>query len=147
MFSRFQYALPLFQVSKPVAEMIHRIDAHDCIKCTIIKRQALIDIRSLKCSACDICRACLAIGRLNPLLVNIKPCDPTLEFLGQVEGRSAGTARDFENMSSWRETEPAVERVILIRGDPTVLTDILPKGFLPHSRQYLFIKITVSAVV
>jgi hypothetical protein len=45
------------------------------------------------------------------------------------------------------EIQPAVEFVILICGDPAILTDVLSIGFSSNLSQYLFLEIAIGAVI
>jgi hypothetical protein len=127
--------------------MIHGVDTHDRIERVIPKRQALIYIRNLELGACDIRLTGLLICRLNSLLIDIKTSDSTVEFPGKVKSRSTRAAGNFKDMIAWREIESTAKPVIFIRGDPAVLSNILPERLPSHSSQHVFLKVTVGAVV
>ena len=69
--------------------MIHGVGAHDRVEGFIVKRQALIHIYKLEFDIGYVGVKRLLIGSLNSLLIDVKPSDATLEFLCQIESRSA----------------------------------------------------------
>src|ERR1044072_8231508 len=112
--------------------MIHGIDTHDRVEGFVVKWQTLIYIRQLEFGICYPGIKCLLICSLNSFLIDIQPCDTTLEFLCKVEGRPARPAGYFKDVVAGGEIEPVEESIILISRDPTVLTDILSISFLPN---------------
>src|SRR5215216_6087253 len=112
--------------------MIHGINTHHRIESLIIKRQPLIHIHQLESSFCDFGIKSMLACHLDSFFIDIQSCNATLELLDEIERGPAGAAGYLKDMVARVEIEPAIERVIFIGCNPTVLTDILPIGFLSH---------------
>src|SRR5438445_9890852 len=145
---RLQQSGPLGNHLSPVGKMVDRVNAGDCIKRGVGERQSLCRIRNLKFSAwgqaplsCE--RSCCRNG----LLMNVNPHYGTAGLRGHAQPRTTGSTSNIQERFAWRKCQPAQETVLLVRGMPTVLSNIPAKSFAPDLLIQLGLEISVGGVV
>src|SRR5690606_24991671 len=61
------------------------------------------------------------------LLVKIQAFHSTARDPGNPQRSAAGPAGDIHQTRTLRQVQPAYEKIVLLRGQPSILSDVLPK--------------------
>src|SRR6516162_3611155 len=112
--------------------MVDSVNAGDCIESSVGKWQLLCRIRNQKFSESG--QAALGCNRAccrNSLLMNVNPHDGTAGKGSHAQRGTTSSAGNIEEVLTWRKVEPGQELVLLVCGEPTILSNVLAKGFAP----------------
>src|SRR5262249_45568891 len=103
--------------------MVDSVNAGDCIESSVGKWQLLCRIRNQKFSESG--QAALGCNRAccrNSLLMNVNPHDGTAGNGSHAQRGTASSAGHIEEV-----VEPGQEPVLLVCGEPTILSNVLAK--------------------
>ena len=133
---------------RPIGKMVDRVDASDCVKARVRKRERLCGVHNPKSS--DLAQAALGCkqtcGR-NCLFMNVNPDDGTAGGSCDTQRRASGSTRNIEQGLAGKKVKPAEELVLLVRGEPTILSNIFAKGFATDLFVQLRLEISVVGIV
>lgn len=138
-----QHTSPLAEYLLAIREVIHRINADDCIDRGIINRQSLTCLNPLKMDAIlHSTRFRRSLRCIDTAFIDVDSGHVTAQRLCDEKRGTTRAAADVEHLRVCAERQLAKEPAELTGRDPAKLTDIFAIGLATNLGQNVAIKFT-----